>query len=237
MNDNSVLDTVRDSLSAAKGTLTETHMNTPLDTIVQRGRLARRRRRLVGLTGTAAVAASAALVVGLTGVAGSAPTHSTGTIRTVAFTLVRHANGTATLTIKPNGLLHAATLQNDLQQDGIPAMVTSGSFCFSDPAPAGFSQVVSFYPRPTLGRFTTIPPGVQPTITFNPSAMPAGTELSFGIFQPSSGAQQADFALINSSAYTCSTSSTGPGAMAQYQTGSGSTSAANKYTVSKSPST
>jgi hypothetical protein len=69
-------------------------------------------------------------------------------IQTAAFILVEHANGTATLTINPSELLDAAALQNDLRQDGIPALVTSGSFCSSDPAPAGFSQVVSFYPPP-----------------------------------------------------------------------------------------
>jgi hypothetical protein len=219
MND-SALGTVRDSLTAAKDTLTETHMNTPLDAIVQRGRAARRRRRLIGLSGTAAVAASAALVVGLTGVTGSGQTNRADTIRTVAFTLVRHANGTATLTINPNELLDAATLQSDLQQYGIPAMVTSGSFCSSDPAPAGFSQVVSSYPKPTPGRFTTMPPGVPPTITFDPAAMPAGTELSFGIFQPSSGPQLTDFTLISTNSYTCTSSSAPPaGPGARFRTG------------------
>jgi len=203
MNDNSVLGAVRDSLTAAKGTLTETHMSTPVDAIVRRGRAARRRRRLIGLTGTAAVAASAALVVGLTGVTGSAPTNRRGTIQTMAFTLVSNPNGTATLTINNAALLDPTTLQNDLAQDGVPAMVTSGSFCFSDPAPTGFSHVVSFYPA-TAGNHV-LPPGEHPhpTVTFHPAAMPAGTELSFGVFQPSSGPQQTAFALINSSSYRC----------------------------------
>jgi hypothetical protein len=220
MNDNSALDTIRDSLTAAKGTLNETHMNTPLDTIVQRGLATRRRHRLIGLTGTAAVAGSAAVVVGLTGVIGSAPAHSTGTIRTEAFTLVSHANHTVTLTINPTELVDAAALQNDLHQYGIPAIVTSGSFCSSDPAPTGITQVVSFYPKPT-GPFTRIPRGVHPTVTFNPAAMPAGTELSFGVFQHSSGEQQADFVLVNSSAYTCTNSAPqGPPASGvQFQTG------------------
>src|SRR2546421_3368069 len=45
--------------------------------------------------------------------------------------------------------------------------------------------------------------GVQPTITIDPSAMPAGAELSFGYFQLSSGQQQADLVLTDSSSYTC----------------------------------
>jgi hypothetical protein len=201
MNDHSALCAVRDSLTAAKGTLSETHMNTPLDAIVQRGRATRRRRTLIGLTGTAAVAASAAVVAGLTGVTGSAP--RPGAIRTAAFTLVSHANRTVTLTINPTALVDAAALQNDLQRYGVPAIVTSGSFCSSSSPPAGFSQVVSFYPKPT-GSFTKIPRGVRPTLTFNPAAMPAATELSFGVFQHSSGEQQADFVLVNSGSYTCS---------------------------------
>lgn len=49
------------------------------------------------------MAAVAALAVGLTGVTGSA--HRVGTIRTAAFTLVSHSDGTATLTANPLVLL------------------------------------------------------------------------------------------------------------------------------------
>jgi hypothetical protein len=69
--------------------------------------------------------------------------------------------------------------------------------------------VVSFYPRPTGSR-TILPPGSHPTVTFNPSAMPAGLELSFGVFQFSSGEQQTDFTLINASSYTCTSTLNGP---------------------------
>jgi hypothetical protein len=48
----------------------------------------------------------------------AAPNGGTGTIRTAAFTLARNANGTATLTISPQVLIEAATLQNDLKQYG-----------------------------------------------------------------------------------------------------------------------
>lgn len=156
----------------------------------------------------AAVAAGTALALGLTGALGSAPAHGTGTIRTAAFTIVSNPNGTTTLTINPSELLDAATLQSDLAQDGIPAMVTVGSFCSSDPAPAGFSQVVSFQPA---GEFTVQEPSAeQPTITIDPAAMPAGTELSFGDFQLTTGEQQASFALIDTSSYTCTSTPPGP---------------------------
>jgi len=170
---------------------------------------ARRRHRLSAVAGLSVTAAAGtALVLGLTGVLGPAPARSTGTIRTAAFTLVSNSNGTATLTLSPGELLDPAVLQSDLAQYGIPALVTTGSFCTSDPAPAGFSQVVSEYPP---GPWTLTPQsGVQPTITIDPAAMPAGTELSVGDFQLSSGEQQADFVLIDTSSYTCSSTPPDP---------------------------
>jgi hypothetical protein len=182
-----------------------------LEAIMARGR-ARRRHRLSAVAGlsVAGAAAGTALAVGLTGVLG--PARTPGTIRTAAFTLVSNSNGTATLTINPKELLDSAALQSDLARYGIPAKVTTGSFCSSDPAPAGFSQVVSSHPA---GPFTATPQnGVHPTITINPAAMPAGTELSIGNFQLSSGGyagqQQADFVLIDTSSYTCSSTPPDP---------------------------
>jgi len=178
-----------------------------LEAITARGR-ARRRHRLSAVAGlsVALAAAGTALALGLTGALG--PARTPGTIRTASFTLLSNSNGTATLTINPKELLDPAALQSDLAQYGIPAKVTSGSFCTSDPAPPGFSQVVSSHPA---GPGTTTPQsGVQPTITIDPSAMPAGTELSFGHFQLSSGQQQADFVLIDSGSYTCTSTPPDP---------------------------
>jgi hypothetical protein len=155
-------------------------------------------------------AAGTALALGVSGVLG--PARAPGTIRTAAFTLVSNSDGTATMTINPKELLDPAALQSDLAQYGIPAKVTTGSFCSSDPAPAGFSQVVSSH---LAGPFTATPQnGAHPTITINPAAMPAGTELSIGNFQLSSGEhagqQQADFVLIDASSYTCSSTPPDP---------------------------
>jgi hypothetical protein len=207
MSDNEVLRAASDSLSAIP------MANPPdVEAIMTRGRT-RRRHRLsaaAGLSVAAAAAAGTALALGLTGMLG--PARTLGTIRTASFTLVSNPNGTAMLTISPKELLDPAALQSDLAQYGIPAKVTTGSFCSSDPAPAGFSQVVSSYPA---GPDTATPqPVVQPTITIDPAAMPAGTELSVGDFQLSSGeysgGQQADFVLIDTSSYTCSTTPPGP---------------------------
>jgi hypothetical protein len=189
----------------------------------------RRRRRsltrqsLGGLSAAGVAGAGVALGLGLTG---SAPTHGTGTIRTAAFELVSHANGTATLTINPNVLLEPGTLQSDLARDGIPAMVTVGRFCSSDPAPAGFSQVVSVqkpkhardpHMTSTSGTASSSAHGPGPrgglgpqSMTINPAAMPAGTELSFGNFQVANG-EQTFFTLIDTDSYTCtSTAPTAP---------------------------
>ena len=156
----------------------------------RRRRRSRTRQSLGGLSAAGVVGAGVALGVGLTG---SAPTHATGTIRTAAFTLVNNANGTATLTINNDVLFEPGTLQSDLAQDGIPAKVTVGSFCSSDPAPAAASQVVSV-PK--------IQPGAEPTVTINPEAMPAGTELSFGNFQ-NANAGRTFLVLIDTNSYTC----------------------------------
>ncbi len=125
-----------------------------------------------------------------------------GAIRTASYTLISNTTGTVTLTINPKELFDAAALQSDLARYGIPAKVTTGSFCSSDPEPAGFSQVVSGQPD----RESTVQAGTgeQPTMTFDPSAIPAGAELSFGNFQLDSGQQQADIALVDTSAYSCS---------------------------------
>jgi hypothetical protein len=188
----------------------------------------RRRRRSVtrqslgALSVTGVAGAGIALGLGLTG---SASPHGTGMIRTAAFTLVEHADGTATLTINTGVLFEPSTLQSDLAQDGIAAKVTAGSFCSSDPVPAGLLQVVSVQ-RPQHGGHG-YPPGRAATgtaqgsgqaqhsgqvptqggnpghtITINPAAMPTGTELSFGDFQLSNGAQTY-FTLIDTSAYAC----------------------------------
>jgi hypothetical protein len=195
-NDSALAEQLRDSLAelAAPG-------RPPLAAIAARGRT-HKRRRFAGFAGITAAMSAAAVVLslGLTGVFGSAPAHGTGTIRTTAFTLTMNTNGTATLTLNANVLLEPSILQSDLQQDGIPALVTTGSFCSSDPTPAGFNQVTGA-PKPL--------PGTPLTFTINPAAMPAGTELSFGFFQLASvqgtghPGQETVASLIDTNSYTC----------------------------------
>ena len=166
------------------------------------------RRRLTAGVAAAAVAGSVALGLGLSSGLGSSPPRGTGTIRTAAFTITRNANGTATLTINPRVLFDPSTLQSDLAQYGIPAKVTTASFCSSDPAPGGFSQAVTFSPAI---QGDSGPQQVRnPTVMINPAAVPAGTELSVGVFQVSNGDDTA-LALINANSSTCtSTAPTAP---------------------------
>jgi hypothetical protein len=156
-------------------------------------------RQLAAGIAVATAAAAVVLGLGLTGAFDSAPApaRGVGAIRTAAFTLVEHANGTATLTIKPGSILNPDTMRNDLRQYGIPAIVPTGSFCSSDPTPPGFSQVVTGQKQPR-------------TITINPAAIPPGTELSFGNFQVAAGPETA-IQLIDTNSYTCtSTAPTAP---------------------------
>jgi hypothetical protein len=187
MHDDEVITAVREQRA-------KVHSHTPVDQIISRGRTVRARRRIpAAASGLAVVAAAVVLGLGLSGSFGSTPAHSTVTIRTAAFTLAEHANGTATLTINTPVLLEPSTLQADLQQDGIPALVTTGSFCSSNPIPPGFPQVVSQTSSPT-----TL------TVTINPAAMPAGTELSAGNFQYSATSSDTEIELIDTNSHTCS---------------------------------
>lgn len=207
-------------LRAASEVLSRMPVAAPPDVeaITARGH-ARRNRRRASAAGLS-VAAATALALSLTGVFGSAPAKKPSTIRTVSFTLVSHHNGTATLTINPDELLDTTALQNDLRQEGIPAHVTSGRFCSSKPAPAGFWHVVGgstaprnvhpgegFGPAGTLVNVNGIPTRlVAPTVTFNPAAIPAGTELSFGDLTAVMGTHLMHgvaMGLIKANSYTC----------------------------------
>jgi hypothetical protein len=172
-----------------------------LTTVMSAPRAIRRgHRRLAAGIIAATAAAAVVLGAGLSGSFGSAA-RDTGTIRTAAFTLVEHANGTVTLTINPRVLLEPATLQSDLRQDGIPAVVTTGSFCSSDPIPVGFPQVVS------VSQLV----GKQLTVTISPAAMPAGTEVSFGNFQYSSNnSTDTAIELIDTNSFTCTSTLPAP---------------------------
>lgn len=218
MTDSPELRELRDSLSGVA-----TPEPPPLEAITARGR-ARRRQRLTNLTrlSVGVVAAATALALGVSGA--FTPAAKLGTIRTAAYTLTRNHNGTDTLTLNPGELLDPTQLQSDFAKYGIPAKVTTGSYCTSNPEPAGFSQAVTGPGSGTSQEGSGQPvPGQQPPgITIDPSQIPAGTELTVGDFQLTSGQfageQQANFSLMNSSSYTCTST---PRDMSQPDTSDG----------------
>jgi hypothetical protein len=153
--------------------------------IMARGR-ARRRRWLAGI-GLGGTAATAALAFGLASAlaAGPPPALAAGTIRTAAFTLVKHAKGTVTLTLTHAQAFNPRELQQALAKDGIPALVKINIFCSSHPAPPPTGaiqlQLPDGAPAATSGPGPSpVPPDAVTVI--NPGAMPAGTELLFDYF-------------------------------------------------------
>ncbi len=163
MNDNDILDRVSASVSGL-------HMETPVDAIVARGHVRRRRR----VSGTAAVGvvAAAGLALGLVTAGGGQHPASNGGVELASFTLVSNADGTATLTLVKGVPLDADGLRQKLADAGIPAIVNVGRTCDSHPQPTGLDQVVSPQRRADGSVILTI----------TPSAMPAGAELSIGVF-------------------------------------------------------
>jgi hypothetical protein len=104
-------------------------------------------------------------------------------------------------------------LQNDLARYGIPAKVTIGSFCPTDPALAGFSMdSLSGLLSDVLRVHVSNPSQAQFTTIINPAAMPSGTELSFGNFPDGTSyfRRLTAFTLIDPGSYTCSTTPPAP---------------------------
>lgn len=216
-NDSALTRELRDSLSELA-----TPERPPLAAITNRGR-ARQRRRLAGFAGlgVTSVAVGTALALGLTGAfgtasargtgtirLGAAPARGTGTIRTAAFTLIRNANGTDTLTLTMTQMLDPAALQRALTQHGIPALVKTGTYCWSNPpAPdPGSLGVLSVRP-PVKPQHAAVPVpsdlnriAAHTVTVINPAAMPPGTELFFGYFNSD---HALFFDLIYTKSYTC----------------------------------
>ena len=178
-------------------------METPVEAILATGQSQRHRRRLVQLS--AAVAASGALALGLaTAVGSGSSAPAPGTIRTAAFTLALNANGTASLTLNQDQVFDPAALQQALSRDGIPALVQTGTYCTSTPAPPSSGVLSVQLPdgtpvaKSTPGHPSPVPPDAVTVIS--PAAMPAGTELSFTY---SNNDHDLNGGLIYTAAHTC----------------------------------
>jgi hypothetical protein len=191
-------------LLQARDAFSGTRMETPVETILTTGQSRRRRRRLTQLT--AAAAAGGALALGLaTVLSPGSPAPAPQTIRTAAFTLARNANGTASLTLNLHQVFDPAALQQALARDGIPALVQTGIYCTSTPAPPSNGVLSVQLPdgspvgKSTPGHPSPVPPDAVTVI--NPAAMPAGTELSFTY---SNNHHDLNGGLIYTDAHTCS---------------------------------
>jgi hypothetical protein len=165
MNDNDILDRVSASVSGL-------HMETPVDAIVARGHL-RRRRRMSGTAAVGVVAAGGlALSLATVDQGQRTPTDNSGGVQLASFTLVSNTNGTETLTLIKGVPLDPSALRDKLAAAGIPAVVNVGRTCDSHPQPAGLDEVVSPQRRSDG----------SVVLVITPSAMPAGAELSIGVF-------------------------------------------------------
>lgn len=186
----------------------------PLEAIESRGRARRRHRRFRRAATVAAVAvvgAGFAFSAGAHGPDGrggrqAASIAAAPAIRTAAYTIVSNADGTKTLTIRLDEIRDPARLEDDLAKVGVPALVTTGKLCTTTPGPAGFSDVVTFDPGSGEQPGDPVRPA---TMTIDPAAMPAGTELSIGTLPLHTSTRYPDLkmssiALIDKDSYTCS---------------------------------
>jgi hypothetical protein len=165
-NDNDLLSPLRESLFGL-------HMHTPVEAILHRASVQRRKRR-AALGATVAASGAAALVAASIGSPGHAPpAHSSGP-QLAAFTVTSGPGGATSLTLRKGGQwqVNAAALRAALAEHDIPALVTVGKSCDSNPEPAGLDQVITSN-RQTDGNVD---------VTFNPKALPPGAEISIGLF-------------------------------------------------------
>jgi hypothetical protein len=178
-------------LDALKGSLDGVTMHTPVTQIVTAGRARRRRSRLIRTaTGVAAVTGLALGVPALNHPS-TAPPADLSTeagsvhIRTVAFTLDSHTDGTIHVTWNKNRYFQDREgLQRALSKAGFPVLIKEGVFCKGpqddgslDPSGVG----------PGVGRVMKgeSKDGDTVVFVFTPSAMPAGKQLFIGYLSPS----------------------------------------------------
>ena len=166
MNDNEVLTKVRDGLSGIR-------MDTPVHEILAQARSHRRNRRLA----VAGAATAATLGLGMTAVVSSVGTNrppGLPTAQLAAFSISSGPHGASSLTLRKgtNYRLNPVAVRQALAQHGIAALVTVGKTCDSNPEPEGLDQAVTPQRHPDG----------SVTLTINPVAMPAGSELSIGYY-------------------------------------------------------
>ena len=173
MNDHDVISQVRESFSGLR-------MDMPVEKVLARSR-ARRRRRLSGLTAAVAATAGAATAATLT-LGGPAPARSgnpspparPSAVALAAFTVTSGPGDDTTLLLRKGAQdrLDPNALRQALARQGIPALVTVGTFCRSTPGvSSGVGKVVQSSDQAD-GSSTVI----------DGRAIPPGMRLSIGLF-------------------------------------------------------
>jgi hypothetical protein len=170
----------------ARNALSEIRMQVPLEAIVARGRAHRRRRRQMAGFAVVTVVAAAGVATGVLGSAHSShqppedsvaasPTGRVGDVHVslAGFTLDSAPGGDATLTLIKGGVIDPKVLSQDLAQAGIPAIVNVGRNCGNAVQDSGALDRVISSSKRSDGTVTN---------TFTPSAIPAGDEISIGLF-------------------------------------------------------
>jgi hypothetical protein len=174
-------------LSALRGSFEDVTMHTPVERIVTAGRVRRRRRRVIGIAaGATAVTGIALGVPALSHPSTAPPQAGAGTgagsvhIRTAAFTVDSHSDGTVHVTWnKERYFQDHQGLVRALRQAGFPVLIKEGVFC-KGPQDDGFLDVSG------VGRgVDRVMKGERKddgtvVFVFNPSAMPAGKQLFIG---------------------------------------------------------
>ncbi|MCO6003885.1 hypothetical protein NE236_02735 [Actinoallomurus purpureus] len=179
-------------LHALKGSFDRVTMHTPVEQVVTAGRVRRRRRRLIGAA--AGVAAMTGLALGVPALRhpSTAPPEAgldTGAgsvhIRTAAFTVDSHSDGTVHVTWdKGRYFQDHEGLQRALRQAGFPVLIKEGVFCKGPQDdgsldPSGVGRGVEHVMKGERRADGTV------VFVFKPSAVPAGRQLFIGYLSPS----------------------------------------------------
>jgi len=187
MNDDEIMAALRD----AKESLTDVHMTRTADSIVARARN-RRLRRSLSVAGAGTLALGVGLGVGFSGTSGVTPASSGKSVHVnlADWSVNTTSAGTVQLTVRD--FSDPTLLQQTLAQAGVPAAITVGKVCeasASDQPPAGSGPII-----------TASKGGGGVTFTINAAQMPAGTELSIGVLNPSSQTWQTGVSLVEDGA-------------------------------------
>jgi hypothetical protein len=166
MNDDEMLTALRSSLAGVKDSLDEVRFDRPVSAIAGKARGRRLQRGL-----SAGAAGGLALGVGLAfGLSGGGQVAAKGVhVNLDGFSVNTTSDGLVNVTI--GDLKDPAKLRTALAQAGIPAIVNVGKDCSTTRGLPQVQKVVVHEEHPPR----------EAIILLNPAAMPAGTELDFGL--------------------------------------------------------